>query len=428
MRLTPVAPIGHPLLAALAAVTLSAAAPPTLAQGKTQPPIAQAWIDIATVTGIGMPAGGQMNAAALMGGMMGSAASAEFLNTQHGVAGRWLDVTLRTRNEPNLREATQSVPEGSGLAPTLALKSPDQAAPPPKDDDREVPEERPEKPRGTLKLYWGCGDSVRAGQPKVIDFSTASSGELQKFFTARRATRLGAHSAVGRPHWPQAQDRRVLPERATLVGTHAFAGKGVPPGFQFALPAAQDLMPPIALRQQDRGGAMQLDWAALPTARAYFIAVIGASGREDEMVIWTSSEVPETGFGLIEYQTNAAVDRWLKDKVLLSPATTHCAIPKGIVGEGGMLRMIAYGSELNLAHPPRPTDPKAEWKPDWATKVRVKSVVQTMVGMDPAELAPATADGTGTSAPRKPASAADVIKDELVPAGAADLIKGLFGR
>jgi hypothetical protein len=46
-----------------------------------------------------------------------------------------------------------------------------------------------------------------------------------------------------------------------------------------------------------------------------------------------------------------------------------------------MLRMIAYGTELNLAHPPRPTDPKLAWKPDWGLKVRVKSVAMSMLGM-----------------------------------------------
>jgi len=42
---------------------------------------------------------------------------------------------------------------------------------------------------------------------------------------------------------------------------------------------------------------------------------------------------------------------------------TRCDVPKGIFGEdsGGMLRMIAYGSELNMAYPPRPTDPKIAW-------------------------------------------------------------------
>ncbi len=46
-----------------------------------------------------------------------------------------------------------------------------------------------------------------------------------------------------------------------------------------------------------------------------------------------------------------------------------------------MLRMIAYGTELNLAHPARPTDPKIAYEPEWALKVRVKSVTFTMLGM-----------------------------------------------
>jgi hypothetical protein len=47
-----------------------------------------------------------------------------------------------------------------------------------------------------------------------------------------------------------------------------------------------------------------------------------------------------------------------------------------------MLRVIAYGDELNLAHPPRPKDPKAKWEPVWAVKLRVKSVASGMLGAD----------------------------------------------
>jgi hypothetical protein len=32
-------------------------------------------------------------------------------------------------------------------------------------------------------------------------------------------------------------------------------------------------------------------------------------GEEMTMVVWTSSELPDSGFGLFDYQTNAAVDR-----------------------------------------------------------------------------------------------------------------------
>jgi hypothetical protein len=104
------------------------------------------------------------------------------------------------------------------------------------------------------------------------------------------------------------------------------------------------------------------------------------------MTLWTSSELPDSGFGLLDYQTNKSVDQWLKEKVLLAPTMTSCDIPQGIFGAGeeaagGMLRMIAYGSELNLAHPPRPTDPNLAWEPDWALKVRVKSVAMSLLGM-----------------------------------------------
>jgi hypothetical protein len=46
--------------------------------------------------------------------------------------------------------------------------------------------------------------------------------------------------------------------------------------------------------------------------------------------------------------------------------------------------MIAYGSKLNLAYPSRPTDPAAALEPEWEAKIRVKSVLNTMPGMEEA--------------------------------------------
>jgi len=46
-----------------------------------------------------------------------------------------------------------------------------------------------------------------------------------------------------------------------------------------------------------------------------------------------------------------------------------------------MLRMIAYGNELNLAHPPRPVDAKTAWQPEWTAKLRIKSVHTALLGM-----------------------------------------------
>jgi len=167
----------------------------------------------------------------------------------------------------------------------------------------------------------------------------------------------------------------------------------------------------------------------LPTARAYFIAAMGAKGgSEAEMVFWTSSEVPENGMGLVEYQTNPTVDRWLKEKVLLEPNVTRCAVPKGIFGEGGgaMLRMIAYGSELHLAHPPRPADPKIAWEPDWAVKLRVKSVTSAMLGMDMGGMQRGL--GAQPSDAADPSAAAEKKKEEPKKLDPVNLLRGIFGR
>jgi len=404
-----------------------------LAQPATQqvsPPVAQVWIDLGTSTGMaGMGAMMGMDGSpmAALGSLFGGGSSAKnaFGHTRTDPPGRWMDVTLATRANPTLAQATHSVPDGSGLAPTLQLVSPrTQKAPPPERDDEESDEGR-EEPRGKFSLYWGCGETVRPGQPRTVDLAKtplhAAGAELAQVLKGRRATQRGAHAAVGRPAWPNQQDARMLPAQATLVGEHAFAGSGVPEGLRFRLPAAQDLMPPLAIAQTEAGGATRLGWTALPHARAYFLMAMGQKdGEEAHMVIWTSSELPDSGFGLLDYQTNAAVDRWLRDKVLLAPTVTECAVPRGIFAAGGaMLRAIAYGSELNLAQPPRPTDPKVAWEPQWAVKVRVKSTTMAMLGVDVG----------GEDRQRPPDAEAPPAEDKprLLPK-ASDLLRGILGR
>ena len=404
--------------AAVLCMATSAAAQTKAAQQVVKPPVAQAWIDVATFSGMGMPGmGGQGGVANMMRGALGgrgSGDSNDFGRTQSGVSGRWLDATLYTSLNPTLADAVQAVPAGTLLAPTLKLQSPPRALPAPRSDDETEPVQY-ERPKGRLTLYWGCSETVRPGQPKVLDMANAGPQDLAQFFQSRRATQRGAHTAAGRPVWPSRDDRRLLPDGASLVGEHAFSGQGVPEGFRFAVPAAQDLMPAIELAQHDTGQAIRLEWKAIAHARAYFVAAMGAKG-EGDMVLWTSSELPETGFGLLDYQTNRAVDGWLKEKVLLPPSATQCAVPKGIFGDAGMLRMIAYGSELNLAHPPRPTDPKLPWEPQWAVKIRTKSQTSAMLGME----MPGMRSDQGTPA--------EATKKEQKKTSPLDVLRGVLGR
>jgi hypothetical protein len=91
-------------------------------------------------------------------------------------------------------------------------------------------------------------------------------------------------------------------------------------------------------------------------------------------------------------------------------------VPKGVFGEhGGMLRLIAYGDELNLAHPPRPKDAKAKWQPVWAVKLRVKAVTSGMLGM-------AAQGRAGAAAKEEETSIVPKIPQPM------ELLKGIFGR
>lgn len=407
----------HAALVAAAIAASSGALAQSAPKQVVKPPISQAWIDVATFSGFSMGAGmgqGMMNATlgALMGG--GKNTKAEFGYTQTGTAGRWMDVTLYTSRNPNLQQALQSVPEATGLAPTLKLETPEQPKPAPKVDDESPTEYASEPPKGKLVMYWGCSETVRPGQPKIVNLETATIAELGKFFESRHATQRGAHAAAGRPIWPSKDDKRTFPAGASIVGQHAYTGEGVPESFKFSIPSAQDIMPELKIRQSSQASFIQLEWNALPTARAYFLGSMGAlPGGENGMVIWTSSELPDSGFGLFDYQTNSAVDKWLKEKVLLPPATTKCAVPKIAAGQG-MLRAIAYGTDLNMAYPPRPSDPKIAWEPEWNVKLRVKSMTTTMLGMPEGAGMPGAegTDGEGMTDAPPPADGTTPPTDE----------------
>lgn len=414
------------------------AAKPTVQQ-VVRPPTAQAWIDLAThhsdipgmagAMGQMMSGGGLPSLSSLMGKKTDRTRGNSFGNTQgmgFSASGQWLDTSVYTRANKGLSDALQSVAPDSLLAPQLQLLAPPPERPPepvPEREEDDVREPQYERPKGKLLLYWGCGEQVRAGQPRVLDFANMNIQDVQKIMVARGSTPRGARSQPGIPAWPNKQDDRMVPAGSRLAGETGFSGQGIPEGFRFQLRPDVDFMPAIALQRQPApSGATSLSWQRLDAARAYFISAMGAKPGSDEsaeMVMWSSSELPDTGFALHDYQTPGGLDRLLKDKVILSPETTQCAVPAGIFGApgeqgGGMLRMIAYGPEQSVAHPPRPSDPKIAWEPDWAARVRVKSTYMAMLGM------PGAGDGGQEEQQPRP--------EEKKKPKVTDLLKGIFGR
>lgn len=402
---------------------------------KVKPPVSQAYIDLATYSG-GMPMPG--GAGGLMGAMFGAGDKGNsFGMTQAQSPGRWMDVTLLTRNNGKLTTATQSLPAGAKLGPALNLLAPEQGpveAPGLEETDTEPP--KFEMPKGKMYLYWGCGAEVRKGQPLVLDLAKMDPKQFNKFFQNRSATSRVPQPAPGRPAWPNKDDTRRLPDGASMVGEHAFAGDGVVDGFKFNIGAQHDLMPAIEASRNDGDKGVLFTWKPMQQASAWFVQAMGmrdtgkGEAGEMEMVYWTSSEVPDMGMGLVNYQPNGSISKWQKEKVLLPAGASECMAPKEAVSAMSMSRVIAYGEELNMAYPPRPKDPKITWEPQWNVKLRLKSVASLMPGMGAAMSAAVAEQEAAPEAKKAPATTtAKGVVTEAVTKGVVDaLTRGLFGR
>lgn len=387
-------------------MTAMLALPASVALGQTKPPVAHFWADVATHS-MSIPGMDDMDEGSMgmFGGFFGGTKNAG------GAPGKWLDTALHTRNKPSGTLGSHAIPPALNMGSALPL------VPVQVERGRSEGETDMERPKGRLLFYWGCSETVRPGQPRVLDFARAAPDEYSKFMIGRFAPDRGAKAVAGRSVWPNEQDRKRVPANASLNGDHAVSGEGVPAGLRFAVGAAHDFMPKISLSAQgDPKGPINVGWADVNNARAYFLTAMGGKG-EQEMIIWSSSEQPDPGWGLMDYLPPAQIERLLKERVILPTSTQRCAIPAGIFAgaDGAMVRMIAYGPELNLAHPPRPANPKAPWNPEWAVRVRVKSTGMTMLGDE---------GGRGSS---RAQSGQQKEESEGLPSP-GNLLRGIFGR
>jgi hypothetical protein len=301
--------------------------------------------------------------------------------------GQYMDVTLRNSLAPG-GAAADAVPAGLRLGDSLPLLAPrpGQSAP-----VEHAPQfgGKPPDAAARILIYWGCGTEVRPGQPKVFAVSSKDgkvtvSGSMEGRYVPDRDPRAGPDSAL----WPNDRDRRNVPDGASVAGEHHVTGEHVPASLKFALGPAQDFMPKLVLSHSgDPAAGQTWRWQPVADARAYFLHAMGMQG--DALVLWSSSETSDAGMGVVDYLPNATVDKWIREKVLLAPTVNSCAIPKGIFAgkdgttmAGGMLQMIAYGPETNLAWPPKPKDPKIAWDPEWNVRIRTKSTAMAMLGMN----------------------------------------------
>ena len=424
---------------AIALVAALLVAGPSLAQT----PPTQLWVDLSTSTMTGMPSMMQGGVGGMIGGLFGGRggggsqtyghASGRFIQqgSNPGLMGafppdRVIDVALFNPRRPGV-EAALAIPPTMGMGEQLPLVPPSPSFREP--GDAAGPTEVPDI-KGRILVYWGCGEKVRPGQPRVINLAsnpTQWAPVLAGRHAPERAARVGAQHAL----YPNEKNTVNPQANTSLQGEHQVLGDGVPTSMRFTLGERQDLM--TAIRLQTQGAltdSIQLSWLPIPRAHAYHLHAMGMAGQD--MVLWSSADNGDAGLGLFDYLSESTSARWVKDKVLLSPETTECAVPQGIfaggqgaeAGGGAMLRMIAYGPESHLSHPVKPANAPRNRQPEWTVRVRTKSQTMAMLGMDMSGMA------SGGQAPDREASPPTEEKPSsggILP-GAGSILRGIFGR
>ena len=337
---------------------------------KITPPIALYWMSVETAGGIGMemPPG--------MGGLV----------PQGMQGGKRMKLELGSSQRPSGEaRAAHAIPAALAMGQSLPLLTP--LTPHVEHVPGTGREEEPGEyrhPKGRMLIYWGCGETVRPGQPVIIDFASLNPQEAARVFRSHGISRpRGPAPDRNRTYgtWPNQEDARPIPPAGSLQGEHVVSGN-YSPEIRFTVGARYDFMDAVSFEpvRKTPAGAFAVRWKSIPTATGYFAMAMGQGDDSNDVVTWSSSEVQEMGQTLMDYIAPAQVERLIGEKVVMPPQSTECTVPAGVFKrDGAMFNFIAYGNELNLVYPPRPKDPKQTWEKEWAVKLRLKSTAMTLL-------------------------------------------------
>lgn len=398
------------ILSCIVVICMTIVVPQVFSAEKT--PAVRYWVSVSTEkSGFpGMPSGmggpGGMPGIGSLFGMGGG----------EGSSGKRLHLEVSSPKPlPADPQATHDIPPSQNMGPTLPLVPPD-----PGQTHQGRPGERPEKfekQKMRMLIYWGCSETVRPGQPYVIDTAKSGPAEFGKMFQGRAVGQhsLSPRSGTSYADWPNKKDGKPVPANSSLVGSHFVHGNYVP-DIRFAIDPNHDFMAPVEFTSTKGTPAdsFYFQWNSIPTATGYFATAMGQDRNTETMIIWSSSDVREAGWSLMNYLSNEEVRQLVRDRVVLPPSTTQCVIPRGIFkdAQGAMVQFIAYGDELNIAYPQKPKDPI------WAVKVRRKST-----SMLPLMEASARDSRPGREAPQD-REAPPEKKEGITP---GKVLKGIFG-
>jgi hypothetical protein len=341
---------------------------PLLAQqNPASGPVARYDMRAGTVSGMGAMGGGMGGA---MGMMFGGGRSN---NVQHELYLRLGSSQAPTKGNA---KADHFMPPSAKLGKSVALVAPTRG-------ERE-PDILPEKPKGRLLIFWGCGERAPKGQPVVIDFAKVAAGQMPAGFPSSAVIRdWGPNAQNSRTfaRWP-AEDGKFVKADSSLPGAHRIASNYAP---EISFNLTKDFMAPLSVRTGSLpGGATRTNWTAIPGATGYLVGLFGGKqgpgGNMGDMVMWTSSTGRQFGGGLADWLSPGQVAGLVKNGTVLAPTVTSCAIPAEVNAAAADFKvgtLSAFGPEESFSYPPKPAT--GPWNLQWTARVRHRSMTSWMV-------------------------------------------------
>lgn len=274
-----------------------------------------------TVSGVGAQ-GGRGGMAMMMGGGGGNAVQHE-LQLRLG-SGRAAD-----RGAP---KADHFMPPAAQLGRSVALVSP---------REERLADELPQRPKGRMLIYWGCGEHAPKGQPVVIDFSKLAAGQIPPGLWSSTILRDWGPTAVNSrsfARWP-AEDGKYVRSDSSLPGPHRVTSNFAP---EISFTLANDFMQPLRSRTMNLpGGAKNLMWTGIPQATGYLATLFGGSmndrGDMGDMVMWSarhanSAAALPTGSRRDRWRRWSATGRFCRRPQPVAPSRSRCCVTQASSG------------------------------------------------------------------------------------------------
>ena len=351
----------------LAGGVIAAVSIPLIAQQRpASGPIARYDMRAATVSGMGAMGGGM---GMMFGGGGGNRVQREL----------WLRIGSTHAPDRGAPKADHFMPPAARLGKSVPLRTP----------GRETgPEELPQRPKGRILLFWGCGERAPRGQPVVIDFARIAAGQMPPGLWNSTVVRDWGPTLTNSrtfARWPHGEDNKptYLKSDSSLLGAHKVAGNYSP---EMNFTVTRDFMAGLtATTARLPTGATRVSWTGIPLATGYlaeqFAAKLGPDHEPVDLVMWNSSATRMFGGGLADWLTPAQVATLIRDRAVMPPSQTSCVVPAEVRLAGPDMQfgtLTAFGPMEEFAYPPRPADARTPWNLEWTARLRYRSLTTWM--------------------------------------------------